>query len=517
MHSIDWFIVLIYATSTIVLGWYFGRRQNSTKEYFVGSGKMNPLLVGVSLFATLLSTISYLAIPGETLAKGPVYLANLLVYPLVFLVIGYVILPVYMRQRVTSAYELLEDRLGPDIRMLGVALFLLLRLVWMAVLVSMTADALQAVMGVGKEWAPLIAIVTGAFAITYASVGGMRAVVTTDLMQTLLLYGGALLVLVTITVKMNGFSWFPTEWQDDIWDEQPFFSTDLSVRVTVVGSLLTSFLWMVCTAMGDQVTIQRFMSTEDATAARKAVAMQLTVGVVVGITLGLVGVALLGYYKAHPNQLPNGKTIADYGDKAFSWFIANQLPPVISGLVVSGLFAAAMSSVDSGVNSITAVVQTDILPRIGKAPQTEAARMKFARQLAVLIGIVVVLLSFLRKAVPGNFMKVTQTTVNLLTVPISLLFVFALFVPFANRRGVWVATCASITAAVLVAFNGPIFGYQDPDASLPHISFQWIPVAALIAGLGCGLLACLIFRGPKEDRLDKTRPAGSPPANQTDN
>ena len=90
MAIIDWIILLSYAVSTVALGWCFGRRQKA-KEYFVGSGKMNPLLIGVSLFATLLSTISYLSIPGEVLGKGPVYLTNYLAYPLVFLILAFVI------------------------------------------------------------------------------------------------------------------------------------------------------------------------------------------------------------------------------------------------------------------------------------------------------------------------------------------------------------------------------------------------------------------------------------------
>jgi SSS family solute:Na+ symporter len=133
MAVIDWIIVFIYAVSTIALGWYFGRQQKSTQEYFIGSGKMNPILIGISLFATLLSTISYLAMPGETMGKGPVYLVGYLVYPVVFLVLAFVVLPVYMRQKkVTSAYELLEKKLGLSVRLLGVVMFLMLRLVWMA-------------------------------------------------------------------------------------------------------------------------------------------------------------------------------------------------------------------------------------------------------------------------------------------------------------------------------------------------------------------------------------------------
>jgi len=499
MHFVDWIIVFLYAASTIGLGWYFGKKQKSTKEYFVGSGNMNPWLVGVSLFATLLSTISYLSVPGEVLGKGPVYLSNLLVYPLVFLVMGFLILPVYMRQRVTSAYELLESQLGLSVRMLGVAMFLMLRLVWMSVLIYMTADALKEIVGVEEKWIPLIAVITGAFAITYASIGGLRAVVVTDLMQTLLLYGGAVLVISMVTYKMNGFGWFPTEWQEDIWDDQPIFSLDPSVRVTVVGTLISVFLWMTCTSMGDQVSVQRFMSTVDASAARKAMGMQLAVGCIVLITLGLVGLSLLGFFQANPDLLPAGTTLADNADRIFPRFIANHLPPVVTGLVVAGLFAAAMSSIDSGVNSITAVTLTDILPRFGYQPGSDEDRIRLTRRLAFGIGVTVILLSFLAKAIPGNFMKVTQTTVNLLTTPIALLFIFALFVPFANGIGVWIGTVASVIAAVLVAFNGPIFGYKDPEAGLAYISFQWMSPVALVVGMGVGLLACLAFHKPKEE------------------
>ncbi|MFV1996130.1 MAG: hypothetical protein ACC661_11900, partial [Verrucomicrobiales bacterium] len=210
LHWIDWVIIVVYATSTIVLGWYFGRRQTSTKEYFVGSGKMNPLLIGVSLFASLLSTITYLSIPGEVQGKGPVYLSNYLAYPVIFLFVGFVLLPVYMKQQVTSAYELLEARLGIGIRMLGAVMFLALRLVWMSLLIYLTAVAIATMIGADARWIPLIILGTGFVAVVYSTLGGMRAVVITDLMQTVLLYGGAVLVLVIISVRMGGFGWFPS-------------------------------------------------------------------------------------------------------------------------------------------------------------------------------------------------------------------------------------------------------------------------------------------------------------------
>ncbi|MDA1049402.1 MAG: sodium-coupled permease, partial [Planctomycetota bacterium] len=283
---IDWTIVAIYAASTLALGWYFSRRQRDTQEYFVGSGNMNSVLVGVSLFATLLSTISYLSMPGEVLGKGPVYMTNLLALPLVFLIVGYVLLPVYMRYRVTSAYELLEAQLGVSVRMLGVVMFLSLRLVWMSLLVYLTAKALTVMIGVGESWIPAIVLVTGLVSVTYASLGGLRAVVITDLMQTILLFSGAVLVIVMVTVDFGGFGWFPTQWQDN-WDTQPLFSLDPSTRVTFFGAVLTVLVWQVCTAGGDQVSVQRFMSTKDAAAARRSFATQMIVSTIVTITLGL--------------------------------------------------------------------------------------------------------------------------------------------------------------------------------------------------------------------------------------
>ena len=492
MALVDWIILFAYAVSTIAVGWHLGRKQRDTSEYFIGSGRMNPFLIGVSLFATLLSTISYLAIPGEVLGKGPAYLAIYLAYPFIFLVLAFVILPVYMRNRVTSAYELLEQRLGLSVRLLGAGMFLVLRLVWMSLLVHLTATALAIMIGAGEDMVPWIVAVTAVFAITYTSVGGLRAVVTTDLLQSLLLYGGALLVIGTITWKVGGFAWFPSEWQSAVWDRQPIFSLDPSTRVTVVGSMVWVFLFLVCTSAGDQVSVQRFMSTKDIRAARKAVAMQLAVALIVGATLGLVGLALLGFFQAYPDLLPAGGSLKSQADQLFPHFIAAHLPPVVTGLVVSGLFAAAMSSIDSGVNSITAVVMRDFLDRLGRTTLTGRQHLRAARGLAVGIGAIVIMLSTVMEHVPGNFLAVTNKTTNLLTVPIALLFVFALFVPFANAPGVWIATLASVATAALAAFSGVLFG-MDPVTGSDPISFQLIAPFSLVAGLAVGLAACKLF------------------------
>ena len=500
---LDWLIVVIYASSTIALGWYFSRRQESTNEYFVGSGNMNPILIGVSLFATLLSTISYLSMPGESFGKGPVTMGNIIALPVVFLLVGYGLLPIYMKQRVTSAYELLEVKLGLSIRMLGATMFVLLRLVWMSLLIYLTSTALATMTGVEEKWIPLISLITGFVAVIYTSLGGLRAVVITDLMQTILLYGGALLVLGMVSYDLGGLSWFPTEWNPN-WDTQPIFSLDPSTRVTFVGTILSYIVWYTCTAGGDQTSVQRFMATKDAQSARLAFATQLSVSVIVTVTLGLVGFALLGYFNAHPEFIPAGMK----ADKAFPHFIAYHLPTGVSGLVIAAMFAAAMSSIDSGVNSITAVVMTDGFDRFGRAPKTERQHIITARWLAFGIGAFVVLLSSTMGLIPGNITAVTNKTSNLLTTPIFGLFFFALFVPIASPIGVWIGAICGTVTAILIAFSGPIFGFlvdangefivDSSGNKFDPISFQWIAPAAIAVNIVTGYLGSLMF--PKQEK-----------------
>lgn len=489
---IDWIIIAIYGCGTIGLGWYYSRKQQSTQEYFVGSGSMNPVLVGVSLFATLLSTISYLSMPGEALGKGPVNMMAMFALPVVFAIVGFGLLPVYMKQRVTSAYELLEERLGLSIRLLGAAMFVILRLIWMSLLIYLTAKALTIMLGVGEDQIPKIALATGFVAVVYTSLGGLRAVIITDLIQTLLLYGGALLVLGMITYDLGGISWMPTEW-NPAWDTQPVFSTDLSTRVTVVGTLLNYLVWYVCTSGGDQTSVQRFMATKDATAARWALATQLGVSVIVSLTLGCVGFALLGYFNAHPEFLPSDISLKDNADKVFPHFIAFHLPPGVSGLVVAAMFAAAMSSIDSGVNSITAVVMTDGFDRFGKTPKTERGHVLIARLMAFAIGALVVLASTKMGDIPGNITAMTTKTANLLTTPIFGLFFFALFVPFASPKGVWIGTICGTATAALIAFSGPIFGFVPGTQDLDPISFQWIAPVAIVVDIATGTVGSLVF------------------------
>ena len=530
LQTFDWVLIVLYALSTIGLGLYFSRRQKSMQEYFTGGGNMNPMLIGVSLFATLLSTISYLSVPGEAAGKGPVNLIAMLGLPVVFCVVGFVMLPIYMKTRVTSAYELLEEKLGVGLRLLGATMFLALRLVWMTLLVYLASEAMTVMMGLDPKWIPVVAAVTGVVAVIYTSLGGLQAVVITDLLQTVLLFAGAVLVVLTVTYDFGGFGWFPTAWHAN-WDSQPMLpiedgAVSFKLRISGLGALLSSTIWYIATLGGDQTTVQRFMATTDARAARKALGTQLIVGATVSLTLCAVGFALLAYFEKHFDQLPDSIKLKQNADKLFPHYIAYHLPVGVSGLVVSAMFAAAMSSIDSGVNSVTAVVLKDFIGRFRKTEVSESGQLKLARFLAFTIGGIVVLSSTLMRFIQGNITEMTGKTVNLLTVPIFGLFFFALFVKNPRPWAVWAGVISGTATAVVIAFSGPLayllfdqFGIQPEvfgtefiqitdkvtgeirTSCNDPISFQWISPMALAVNIAVGYTGCWIgnrIRPPAE-------------------
>lgn len=507
LHWVDLGIIAVYALGMISLGWYYRKRQKSLNEYFVGNRTMNPGLIGVSMFVTLFSTISFLATPGEVYGKGPFILTSSLSIPFYYLIVGYLIVPAYMRFRLISAYELLEQKRGLSVRLLGAVLFIMLRLTWMSLLIHLSAQAMLLMLGLEQDQLPYVALVIGAVAIIYASFGGLRAVVITDFLQFCLLCGGALLVVITVTIRLGGFGWFPTEWSAG-WDTQPLFSLDPNVRLTVFGSILGGTLWWVCTAGGDQTAVQRFMSVRDVQSARRSFLLNSFAGILVNVILALVAFSLLGYFEARPEFLPPGIG----ADRIFPHYIVHHLPIGISGLVVSGLFAAAMSSVDSGVNSLTAVVVTDFVGRFRRRALSEISRVRLSQALALAIGMIVVLgSSFLVGNVPGNFLEIAQRTLHLYVGAIFLLFFLSLFVPFSTVPGVIAGSLSALFSAATVAYWGSlnqmiqVLGWVplSERTGIVDFSFQWILPVSLSIGLATGCLVSLIHRSLTS--IDRTK------------
>ncbi len=482
MGIVDWLVIAAYACVMVGIGAFYSRQNKTAEDYLLGGRRMSPIALGLSLFATLVSTLSYLGNPGEMISHGPMMASQVAAFPLIFVIVGYGLIPLLMRQPVTSAYELLESRLGMSIRLAGAGVFLLLRLGWMATILFATSSVvLVPLLKLDPNWTPWLCVILGLLTALYSSTGGLKAVVMTDAVQSITMLAGAIVTLLVITVQLGGVSaWWPTAWPSH-WQE-PNWGFDPDARVSFGILMVSTTLWYVCTNGSDQMTIQRYLATRDAPAARKTLFVAQVTDGSVSLLLGLTGVAILGFYRIHPPQLNTGQTLHSIGDQLFPMFIMTHMPMGLSGLVLAAILSAALSSLSSGVNSACAVLEKDFLSRRSGPASSDTATVTRLKGLTWLVAAIAVALSMLNLLFVGNLVERCFKVINLLTAPLFVLFFLALFVPWANAFGAWLGLLTSIATAVCIAYSN--------DLGLPlTISFVWIIPCSLLVGVTVGTAA----------------------------
>jgi SSS family solute:Na+ symporter len=478
---LDWSVIVIYGALMLGIGWYYSQKNLTREDYLLGGRKMNPIAVGISLFATLLSTLSYLSYPGEMIQHGPVIFAGMFAFPFVYYAAGWWLIPRIMKMNVTSAYEILERKFGLSVRMMATFMFLTLRFLWMATIIYVTVEiALFSVVPFDQSYALPIGVLLMVITIIYTAMGGIKAVVVTDVLQSVIFLGGALLSILVVCYHFGSFtSWLPTEWSST-WDS-PKFGLDFNQRSTLGNAMLMLFIWYICTIGSDQMAIQRYLSTKDIKAARKSLSVSLYTNLLAKALLGLVGLAVYAFFTHNPQLLAEGKSIQEQADTLFPRFILVGLPSGLSGLVVAGLLAAAMSSLSSGINSVSSVISEDLLQRFRKTRATPDELLKQVKTLSYLIGAVVIVLSIFIGDVEGNLFDVITKVVNLFVGPLFVLFFMALFVPFSTTIGTISGGVVSILVACGIAFFG-----------LLGITVFWILPMSLLVGVVAGVLVSYI-------------------------
>lgn len=477
----DRLVLIGYGCLLLGVGRYYSGRNTSADEYLLGGRRISPFALGLSLFATLVSTLSYLSTPGEMISHGPMMITQIAAHPFVFVIVGYGLIPLLMRQPVTSAYEILEVRLGRGIRQAGAAAFLTLRFGWMATILYATSSVvLVPLLGLKPSWVPWLCLALGIIAALYSSWGGIRAVVMTDAIQSVTMLAGALVTLGVITWRMGGVAaWWPDHWPEH-W-QQPSWGFDPQPRVSFGILVLSTVLWYVCTNGSDQMSIQRFLSTRDADAARKTLGVAQITDATVASLLALTGVAVLGYYQAHAPTLAPGASLASAGDKLFPRFIMQEMPPGLSGLVLAAFLSAALSSLSSGLNSACGVLEKDFLSYRANADRSGTATVRRLKWLTWLIAGIAISLSMLNLLIQGNLVERCFKIINLLTAPLFVLFFLALFVKRANSTGAWMGLISSVATAIMIAYS--------PELGLPiSLSVVWMMPCALVVGITVGTL-----------------------------
>ena len=443
MGAINAGVILAYLLLIMAVGLGAARRHRGTSGYFVGGRKIPWWAAGLSIFATVLSSITFMSIPAKTYVTDWVYIATnipiLLLAPLV--VTCY--LPFFRQLNVVSAYEYLEKRFNLAVRLFGSASYVLAQCARMAIILYLPALALATVSSINVQWCIIIA---GLVAVAYTTIGGIEAAIWADVVQAVVLIGAALLCLA-VALRSGGS--VAEAWQVARADHKlTLLDWSWSASLPSTGLLFAGATFAhLISYTADQTVVQRYLTTSDEKQAAKAIWTNALLAVPVSIVFFSLGTAIYVFYKAHPSQLEPALT----NDGILPYFIMQHLPVGLAGLAIAGIFACSQSSVSSSLNSVSTALVTDFYRRLNPG-LTDAACLKMARRLTLLTGVFVIGVALLMASFDiRSVWDLFAMFVGLIGSSLAGFFALGIFTRRANGPGA--LTGAAIGLATLITIR----------------------------------------------------------------
>lgn len=482
--ALDWTVIALYFAVVIGISVFVSRNMGATTgDFFLGGQKIPWWAAGLSIFGSKLSALTFIAIPAKAYATDWVYLMNNVMIVVIAPVVTFFYLPYFRKLKLTSVYEYLQIRFNTKVKLLGSFTFVIFQLSRLGVVIYLPALVLSTVTGINIFACILL---TTLITTAYSVAGGIEAVVWTEVMQVFVLLGGALVSFFFITTHTpGGFSGMVKEGylNDKFRVANLGWSMSQPVLwVVVIGALLTNLV----TYTSDQVVVQRYLTTATEKEARRSIYTNALMVIPATIIFFGVGTALWFFYRHHPANLnPNGRT-----DDVFPWFISQQLPAGLSGLVIAGLFAATMSTIGSSMNSIATVVTTDFYKPF-KVSATDRQCLRFARIFTVILGasgcLIAMYLVYLRNvSIWDQYLKI----IGLFGGCLAGMFAAGIFFPRINSTGI-------MTGFILSSIG--LYFVQRSSA----INFFLYPVFAVAGCLVVGWLFSVLFPG-KDGKTPET-------------
>jgi solute:Na+ symporter, SSS family len=372
----DYCVIAVYFGIVLYIGGHIAKKQKGTESYFMAGRNMPGWVVGFSLMATIISSMTFLAAPGFAFAEDWRYMPSHLGYLMALPVAIMLFMPFFRRIRVGSAYEYLEMRFGIWARLYAAGTFVLFQVFRMSVVLYAVSLAIVAMTDLPL---PLVVLTFGAIAAIYTIAGGLEAVIWTDFIQSIALIVGGFICLPIIVYQLpGGMSQLFTVAYDQgkmSLGSTSFNLTEKTVWVMVLLSLF-NFLQLGCV---DQMVVQRYCAPRSRKEANKALWVGAAVSIPVWIYFTLIGTALFVFYQAFPDP-EVGQMVPE---RVLPHFILSQLPVGVAGFVIAGLLAAAMSTVDSSINAAAATVTNDFYRRFSPEDVDERHYLRFGRWISV--------------------------------------------------------------------------------------------------------------------------------------
>lgn len=447
---LNYLVLFVYFGGMLLIGFYFMKRNKNTDDFFKASGRIPWWAAGISIFATTLSAITFLSIPAKTYATDwRMLIFNITIVLIVPIVIRYFI-PFFTRLKLGTAYEYLEIRFSRIVRWLASALFICFMISRIAIVLFLPALALHAVTGFDIY---LSIIVMGMVTIIYSTSGGMEAVIWGDVVQGAILVFGALTAFILMIVGIEGG--FNEFWNTSI-DFNKFRAFDLRFDLTqptfwvvLIGGISNNII----TYTSDQSIVQRYMSTKNEKATARSVWLNGFLSLPVTLVFFLIGTALFAFYKDNPaNMMITNPNI----DSVFPQFIVNEMPTGVAGLLIAAIFAAAMSTLSSNINSSAAVITCDFYQTMS-TKSSHKSQLGVARRSGLICGLLgmcmaLVLATWNITSLWDQF----NTFLGLLTSGLGALFILGIFFPRVDHRASLTGVISGLIVLLLVKSNVPL-------------------------------------------------------------
>ncbi len=382
--TLDLVVLIAYFVVSMAVGFAFWKRSRSVEGFTAAERNLPGWLLGLSIIGTYVSSISFLALPGKAFASDWNSWVFSLSLPIATWISVRWFLPFYRASRHVSAYTHLEERFGPWARSYASLCYLLTQLARVGTVTYLTALPMAVLLGWDIRW---VIILTGITTTLYTFVGGIVAVVWTDAIQTVILVTGAVLCLVLMVFGLpEGAGQFFRIAADhgkfSLGSFAPTLTGPTFWVVLVYGLVINLQNFGV-----DQNYVQRYHTAKSDAEARKSLWLGGLLYVPISAVFFFIGTALFAYYAAYPGSLPAEYGVPGKSDSVFPYFIVTVLPPGVTGLLIASVFAAAMSTISSNLNSSATVILNDHYQRYFRPEATERQKMRVLHGATVAVGV----------------------------------------------------------------------------------------------------------------------------------
>ena len=478
--AINYTVLGIYLAALVAMGFFFSKRENSTNDFFKAGGRIPWWAAGLSVFGTQLSAITFMAIPAKSFATDWTFFIGNMMIIVVAPFIVFLFLPFYRRLNVTTAYEYIEMRFNVVVRLVASFMFILFQFARIGIVLFLPSIALSVVTGIDIR---ICIAAMGVLSILYTVMGGIEAVIWTDVIQVFVLLGGAILVLCMIPSHVEGGFAGMVEIAQDA-DKLRMLNFHFNLKgptfwVLVLGGLGAN----VISYGSDQAVIQRYLTTKTEKDAARGIWLNGVLTIPASIIFFGLGTALYAFFKSNPEGL---SPVMAKTDAIFPWFIVTQLPVGLAGLLIAGVFAAAMSSLDSSMNSVATAFTTDFYRRFRPGVADEKC-LVVARWATAVIGVcgmafALAMATWDIKSLWEQFAKY----IGLFGGGLGGLFVLAIFTRRTNWRGAMVGLVGSAGLQFFLKTNETVHGVL-------------FAATGMLSCFVIGYLASLVLPGDERD------------------